>query len=105
LPHSIPERLDEALEIEAKYEGYLKRQELQVERLRELEAEPLPESFDYSQAGLGKEAAEKLKKHRPRTYGQASRLDGVTPADLSLLSVYMERHRRARSKEGSATHA
>jgi tRNA uridine 5-carboxymethylaminomethyl modification enzyme len=83
----------EALEIEAKYEGYLKRQTDQVERLKELEDRAIPEGVDFKViSGLGREAVEKLFKHRPRTFGQALRLDGVTPADLSLLSIYLVQH-------------
>jgi tRNA uridine 5-carboxymethylaminomethyl modification enzyme len=82
--------VDEALEIEAKYDGYLERQRQQVERLRELEEKALPAHLDYASIpGLGKEAVEKLARHRPRTYGQALRLDGVTPADISVLSVHL----------------
>jgi len=80
----------EAIQIEAKYEGYLKRQTEQVERLKELENRLIPEAVDYkSVGGLGREAIEKLNRHRPRTFGQALRLDGVTPADLSLLSIHI----------------
>ena len=68
----------------------------QVERLKELENRIIPEVVDYKTVGgLGREAVEKLNKHRPRTFGQALRLDGVTPSDLSLLSVHLansERH-------------
>jgi len=82
--------VDEALEIEAKYEGYLNRQQQQVERLRELENEAIPEWLDFEHVnGLGREAREKLSRHRPRTFGQALRLDGVTPADVSLLSIHL----------------
>jgi tRNA uridine 5-carboxymethylaminomethyl modification enzyme len=80
----------ESLEIEGKYEGYLDRQRQQVERLRELETQAIPEWLDYAKvSGLGREAREKLSRHRPRTYGQALRLDGVTPADVSLLSIHL----------------
>lgn len=82
--------VEETLEIEAKYEGYLKRQEQQVERLKDLEDKALPEALDYRQVdGLGREATEKLARHRPRTFGQALRLDGVTPADMALLSIHL----------------
>ncbi|MCZ7647216.1 MAG: tRNA uridine-5-carboxymethylaminomethyl(34) synthesis enzyme MnmG [Planctomycetota bacterium] len=98
--------IDEALEIEAKYEGYLGRQARQIERLRGLEDEPLPERLDYRAVdGLAKEAAEKLARHRPRTYGQALRLDGVTPADLNYLTVYLAgggpRSKRARTAKAA----
>jgi len=83
----------EAVQIEAKYEGYLQRQRDQVERLKELDTRAVPEGLDYKQVGgLGREAVEKLCRHRPRTFGQALRIDGVTPADLSLLAVYLTQH-------------
>jgi tRNA uridine 5-carboxymethylaminomethyl modification enzyme len=83
----------EAVLIDAKYEGYLKRQTDQVERLRSLESSAIPDGVDFARvSGLSREAAEKLVKHRPRTFGQASRLAGVTPADLSLLAVYLTQH-------------
>ena len=80
----------EILEVEIKYEGYLKRQMSQVERLRAAEELPIPPDLRYEAIeGLGREAVEKLSRHRPATFGQASRLAGVTPADLSLLAVYL----------------
>ncbi|HLX60712.1 MAG TPA: tRNA uridine-5-carboxymethylaminomethyl(34) synthesis enzyme MnmG [Planctomycetota bacterium] len=88
-PHAL-NAVAEAVQIEAKYEGYLKRQTDQVERMRHLENRLIPEAVDYKAVGgLGREAIEKLNKHRPRTFGQALRLDGVTPADLSLLAVHL----------------
>lgn len=90
LQFDAPASVFEALEIEAKYEGYLKRQTLQVERMRGMEDQALPAELDYRQVdGLGREATEKLSRHRPRTFGQALRLDGVTPADLALLSIHL----------------
>ena len=86
----------EALEVAAKYEGYLKRQEDHVERMRGSEAQPLPENLDYARVqGLGREAVEKLGHHRPRTLGQAQRLAGVTPADLSILALHLAARKHA----------
>jgi len=82
----------ESVQIEAKYEGYLKRQVNQVERLKDLELREIPAGVDFKVVGLPREAVEKLLKHRPRTFGQALRLDGVTPADLSMLAVYLTQH-------------
>jgi len=83
----------ETVEIEAKYEGYLKRQCSQVESLKHLENQAVPETLDYGcVAGLGKEAVEKLSRHRPRTFGQALRLDGVSPSDLALISIHGAKH-------------
>ena len=85
-----PTSVIEALEIEAKYEGYLRRQTAQVERLKEIETRAIPDGIDFKQiSGIGREAVEKITKHRPATFGQALRLDGVTPADLSLLAIYL----------------
>ena len=83
----------EALQVEAKYEGYLRRQTDQVERLKDLEHRAIPNGIDFTGvSGLGREAVEKLCKHRPATFGQALRLDGVTPADLSLLAIHLTQH-------------
>jgi tRNA uridine 5-carboxymethylaminomethyl modification enzyme len=82
---------------EAKYAGYIEKQRQQVERVRRLEERRIPDSFDYDAlVGIRKEAQEKLKLFRPATVGQASRISGVNPADLSILLVYLERARRAR---------
>ncbi|MDD3315861.1 MAG: tRNA uridine-5-carboxymethylaminomethyl(34) synthesis enzyme MnmG, partial [Syntrophaceticus sp.] len=85
----------EVLEIENKYAGYLHRQESHVARMEKLENKRLPEHIDYNQMrGLSREAQEKLIKVRPGTLGQASRIPGVTPADVSVLWVALE-HRKA----------
>ena len=73
-----------------KYEGYIKRQRREVERQARLEAKKLPEDIDYkSIKGLRLEAAQKLDKTRPLTIGQASRISGVNPADVSVLLIYL----------------
>lgn len=91
---ALPAEIRGTLKLEAKYEGYLARQTREVERMRELEERHLPENLDYARvAGLSKEALEKLSRRRPRTLGQAARLDGVTPADLALVTVHLT-HRR-----------
>ena len=85
----------EQVEIEIKYEGYIRKQEAQVQQLRRMEAARLPEDLDYSQIrGLRLEAAEKLGKIRPLSLGQASRISGVSPADLSVLVIYLEQRRQ-----------
>ncbi len=85
----------EQVEIEIKYEGYIKKQEAQVQQLRRMEAVRLPEGLDYRQVrGLRLEAAEKLAKIRPVSLGQASRISGVSPADLSVLVIYLEQRRK-----------
>jgi tRNA uridine 5-carboxymethylaminomethyl modification enzyme len=78
--------------IEAKYAGYIEKQRREVERVKRLEARPIPGDFDYeAPAGLSNEAREKLKRFRPATVGQASRLSGVNPTDISILLVYLEK--------------
>jgi tRNA uridine 5-carboxymethylaminomethyl modification enzyme len=80
------------LEIETKYEGYIKRQLEQVERFRKTENVLIPEGFDYLKAsGLSTEVREKLNRVKPRTLGQAVRIPGVTPAAISILSVLLRR--------------
>ncbi len=79
-------------EINMKYEGYIRREQEMVEKMNRLEAVPLPEHFDYHQLGaLSAEAREKLSQIRPRTLGQASRISGVSPADISILLVHLGR--------------
>jgi tRNA uridine 5-carboxymethylaminomethyl modification enzyme len=85
----------EQVEIEAKYGGYIRQQQIEVDRLGRLETKRIPDNFDYdSMPSLRHEARQKLNRFRPLTLGQASRIDGVTPADLSILIVYLERARR-----------
>jgi tRNA uridine 5-carboxymethylaminomethyl modification enzyme len=92
--------VDEAaeLEIEVKYEGYVKREADLIARLRRLETTPIPEALDYSQIeGLSREVRERLSHIRPRSLGQASRIPGVTPAAISILAVHLKRRRSADS--------
>ncbi len=87
----------EELEIQIKYAGYLQKQEAHVARMERLENKRIPEHIDYDLLrGLSREAQEKLKSVLPRTFGQASRIPGVTPADLSVLWVFLEQRRRAK---------
>ena len=80
----------EQVEIEVKYEGYIKRQEAQIEQMRRLENKSLPKKTDYSTiAGLRLEAQEKLNKIKPQNIGQASRISGVSPADISVLVIWL----------------
>jgi tRNA uridine 5-carboxymethylaminomethyl modification enzyme len=84
----------EQVEIEAKYAGYIARQQRQVERMKRLETWRIPPTFDYdSVIGLRNEARQKLTHFRPATVGQAARIQGVNPADISLLLVHLERGR------------
>jgi tRNA uridine 5-carboxymethylaminomethyl modification enzyme len=80
----------EQVEVELKYEGYIRRQQSAIEEMRRLENKLLPEQTDYSKiTGLRKEAQEKLSKIRPRSIGQASRISGVSPSDISVLIVWL----------------
>ncbi|MDO4539628.1 MAG: tRNA uridine-5-carboxymethylaminomethyl(34) synthesis enzyme MnmG [Syntrophomonadaceae bacterium] len=84
----------EQLEIQAKYEGYLHKQEEQVARFERLENKPLPEDMDYDAVyGLANEARARLKQVRPRSVGQASRLAGVNPADVNILLICLEKRK------------
>jgi len=86
----LPARVVRQLEIHAKYAGYIERQQEEVARLRRLEEHAIPEGFDYEAVrGFSTEGREKLARARPRSVGQASRLPGVTPADLGVLLVAM----------------
>ncbi|MFQ6014804.1 MAG: tRNA uridine-5-carboxymethylaminomethyl(34) synthesis enzyme MnmG [Anaerolineae bacterium] len=93
-PHPLSVSAIEQVEIEAKYAGYIEKQRRQVERMQRLENWPIPSDFDYdSLSGVRKEAKEKLSKFRPVTLGQASRIYGINPSDVSLLMVHLERAR------------
>ena len=79
------------IETEIKYEGYIKRQIAEVERFASLESKLLPADIDYSQIkGIRLEAAQKLNQHRPANIGQASRISGISPADISVLLIYLK---------------
>ncbi len=83
------------VETEAKYEGYIERQQAAVQRMQRAEERHIPDWFEYAAiTGLRYEARQKLQRFRPQTLGQASRLDGVTPADMAILMVHLERARR-----------
>ena len=87
----LPDVICAQVEIRLKYEGYIRRQLKQVEEFTRMEERPLPAELDYDAVtGLRLEAREKLKKIRPENFGQASRISGVSPADVSVLMVYME---------------
>lgn len=84
------------IEAEVKYEGYIARQHMEVERLRRMEGKAIPEGFDYAQVpGLCNEARSRLSARRPLTLGEASRIPGVRPADVQLLLVLVSRRDRA----------
>lgn len=86
----LPKEVWEQAEIQIKYEGYIKKQLADVKEMRRLEERPLPPALDYDQVvGLRLEAKEKLKKRRPQNIGQASRISGVSPADVSVLLIWL----------------
>ena len=83
------------MEVQIKYEGYIKKQEQQIEKFRKLEDRKLPQDFDYdSVEGLRIEARQKLNSFRPLSVGQASRISGVSPADINVLLIHLEKMRR-----------
>ena len=87
----LPEDVCEQVEINIKYDGYIRRQMKQVEQFKKLEQKKLPEDIDYEDVGsLRIEARQKLEAYRPVSNGQASRISGVSPADISVLLVYLE---------------
>ncbi len=88
----LPEAVTEQVEINLKYEGYIERQQKQVEEFNRLENRKIPESIDYDEVrSLRLEARQKLKELRPSSIGQASRMSGVTPADIAVLLIYLEK--------------
>lgn len=91
----LGEAVIEQVNINLKYEGYIERQLRQVEHFKKLESKLIPELIEYSViSGLRKEASQKLDKFKPRSIGQASRISGVSPADISVLLVYIEQFNR-----------
>ncbi len=89
---SLSPEASEQVTIEAKYAGYIEKQQREVARVKRLEERPIPPDFDYEvPVGLSNEAREKLGRFRPATVGQASRLSGVNPTDISILLIYLER--------------
>ena len=88
---TLPKEVTEQVEIFIKYEGYIERQQKQVEDFKKIERRVLPTDIDYTTiSGLRLEAQQKLNKYKPTSIGQASRLSGVTPADISVLLVASE---------------
>ncbi len=91
-PAPLPRPVIEQVSIETKYEGYIAKQQQQVERVRRLESKAIPPDFDYDHLpGLRNEARQKLNHFRPATVGQAGRIAGVNPADISVLLVHLEK--------------
>lgn len=96
---ALPEDVQEQVEIAAKYEGYIAKQRQAVDKMLRLEAMRLPENLAYEMLKeLSQEAREKLADVRPLSLGQASRISGVTPADVQVLFIYLEQRRRGREE-------
>ena len=98
-PENIDKSVKQEAEILIKYDGYIKKQSIQVQHYKKLEGKLLPEDIDYNNvSGLRIEARQKLTKIRPVSIGQASRISGVSPADISVLLVHLEREKREKSR-------
>ena len=88
----LPENVIEQVEIQVKYQGYIDRQNEEIDSRRDIETLKLPEDIDYAKVkGLSAEVQQKLNQHKPETVGQASRISGVTPAAVALLMVHLKR--------------
>ncbi len=95
----LEEQVAEQIEIQVKYQGYIDRQQDEIERLREQENTALPADLDYAgMSGLSNELKQKLSEARPENLGRAARIPGMTPAALSLILVYLKKHRTIRRK-------
>jgi len=96
----LGEQVKEEVEIQVKYEGYIKLQEEQVEKFKKMERKLIPEDLNYDDVkGICLEARQKLNKHKPHSIGQASRISGVSPADISVLLVYLQ-SRKWKKRDG-----
>lgn len=95
---NLPAPVFEAVEIKLKYEGYIRRQQADIAEMRRLEERTLPQGMDYANiTGLRMEAREKLQKVRPANIGQASRISGVSPADISVLLIWLAKMEEGRT--------
>lgn len=100
-PYELTDEMKEQVEIQIKYAGYIEKQLLQVERLNKMEKKRIPDDIDYNDVnGLANEAKHKLIIIRPLSIGQASRIGGVTPADISILLIYLEHYNRVTAARG-----
>jgi tRNA uridine 5-carboxymethylaminomethyl modification enzyme len=97
----LPEQTVAEIELQVKYESYVRKQEQSVHRTQRLEEMRIPDTLDYQEVQhLRTEARQKLTRTRPRTVGQASRVEGVTPADIAILMIYLEKQRLMRAHAG-----
>jgi len=101
-PYELTAEMKEQVEIQVKYSGYIEKQLQQVERLQKMESKKIPDDIVYEEIhGLSTEARQKLAKIRPLSIGQASRISGVSPADISILLVYIEQYHKVLAARGS----
>jgi tRNA uridine 5-carboxymethylaminomethyl modification enzyme len=100
-PYVLSDEMKEQVEIQIKYAGYIEKQLMHVEKLQKMEKKKIPDSIEYTEInGLAIEARQKLTKIRPISIGQASRISGVTPADISVLLIYLEHYNRVTAARG-----
>ena len=98
----VDNRVAEQVEIATKYEGYIKKEKMRIERLKKMESKKIPDRIDYTKIdSLATEAVQKLSKINPQTIAQASRISGVNPADIGILSVYIEQGKIAKLPEAN----
>ena len=97
---ALPEDVIEQVNINIKYEGYINRQLIQVDQFRKLEGKLIPDDIDYSDIpSLRNESRQKLNEIKPRSVGQASRISGVSPADISVLLVYLKQYGKSKTNK------
>lgn len=95
--YPVDRRVAEQVEIATKYDGYIKKEKMRIERLKKMESKKIPDRIDYTKIdSLATEAVQKLSKINPQTIAQASRISGVNPADIGILSVYIEQGKIAK---------
>jgi tRNA uridine 5-carboxymethylaminomethyl modification enzyme len=98
---AVPADVASRVEIRVKYAGYIARQERHIEQLAKLETRLIPPSMDYARViGLRNEARQKLSRFTPRSLGQALRISGITPADVTVLAIHLDRAARGGRSEG-----
>ncbi|MBR3941817.1 MAG: tRNA uridine-5-carboxymethylaminomethyl(34) synthesis enzyme MnmG, partial [Clostridia bacterium] len=96
----LPKDVCEQVEIQIKYDGYIKRQLVQIAAFKKMEGKKLPQDISYADIhGLRIEARQKLEKIKPENLGQASRISGVSPADIAVLVIYLEQMKRQRNEK------
>ncbi len=95
----LPAAVAEEVSISVKYEGYILKQQQQIEQFKKMESRMIPEDIHYEEiSGLRIEARQKLARHKPRSLGQASRISGVSPADISVLVIYLNASSRRKEE-------